>query len=287
MPELSILIKLSIVMPVYNESRTILQAIERVLAVDYPCPVELIVVDDGSVDRTPDLLEEFTERGLRLVRHPSNLGKGAAVRTGVSYATGTHLIILDADLEYSPADIPAILVPVLDGRADHVFGTRVFGMNTRFQSFRFAMGGRLLTLAANLLYDSCLTDMHSCVKLVPIEHFRALTLTENGFGLDTELTARLLRGGVRPFEIPVTYDGRSFEQGKKISWRDGARCLAILAKVRAERQPQILPARPEAAPAVFPVKVPACTWRVLAPVAPELPEAVIDGTSTGDVTVAI
>lgn len=175
MTSLPILTKLSIVMPVYNESRTILQDIERVLAVDYPCPVELVVVDDGSVDRTLDLLGEFTGRGLRLVRHHRNVGKGAAVRTGVSQATGTHLIILDADLEYSPADIPALLVPVLDGRADHVFGTRVFGMNTRFQSFRFAMGGRLLTLAANVLYDSCLTDTHSCVKLVPVEHFRALT----------------------------------------------------------------------------------------------------------------
>ncbi len=285
MSKLSILTKLSIVMPVYNERRTIVQAIERVLAVDYPCPVELVVVDDGSVDRTPDLLDEFTERGLRLVRHPTNLGKGAAVRTGVSQAAGTHLIILDADLEYSPADIPAMLVPVLEGRADHVFGTRVFGVNTRFQSFRFAMGGRLLTLVANVLYDSCLTDMHSCVKLVPVEHFRALTLTENGFGLDTELTARLLRGGVRPFEIPVTYDGRSFEQGKKISWRDGARCLAILAKVRVER-PQVLPARAETSPALFPVKVPVGAWRVSASVT-KLPAAVIDEIGTGDATVAI
>lgn len=287
MTSLPILTKLSIVMPVYNESRTILQAIERVLAVDYPCPVELVVVDDGSVDGTLDLLGEFTCRGLRLVRHHRNVGKGAAVRTGVSQATGTHLIILDGDLEYSPADIPALLVPVLDGRADHVFGTRVFGVNTRFQSFRFAMGGRLLTLAANVLYDSCLTDMHSCVKLVPVEHFRALTLTENGFGLDTELTARLLRGGVRPFEIPVSYDGRSFEQGKKISWRDGVRCLAILARVRAERRPQVLPARPEAAPVVLPVEVPVGVWRVLAPVTPEFPAAIIEETGTGDAAVAV
>lgn len=242
--------KLSIVMPVYNESKTIQAAVEQVLAVDYPCPVELVVVDDGSVDRTAELLAEFAERGVRLICHRRNRGKGAAVRTGVSQATGTHLIILDADLEYSPADIPAMLGPVLQGRADHVFGTRVFGMNTCFRSFRFALGGRLLTLAANVLYDSCLTDMHTCLKLVPLEHFRALTLVENGFGLDTELTARLLRSGVRPFEIPVTYTGRSIEQGKKITWGDGVRCLSILAKVRAQR-PQILPARPLPAPPAF------------------------------------
>lgn len=258
---LSIPTKLSIVMPVYNESKTIHAAIEQVFAVDYPCPVELVVVDDGSVDQTVELLAEFAERGVRLVRHRSNLGKGAAVRTGVSQATGTHLIILDADLEYSPADIPAMLGPVLQGRADHVFGTRVFGMNTCFRSFRFAMGGRLLTLVANVLYDSCLTDMHTCLKLVPLEHFRALTLVENGFGLDTELTARLLRAGVRPFEIPVTYAGRSVEQGKKISWRDGVRCVSLLAKVRAQRA-QVLPALRLPVPAAFPCVVRPNTWDV-------------------------
>jgi dolichol-phosphate hexosyltransferase len=234
------MVSLSIVMPVYNESRTISSAIERVLAVDYPCPVELIVIDDGSIDDTADILQELTEVGVRLVKHRRNLGKGAAVRSGVSEATGSHMIILDADLEYSPADIPAMLRPVLDGRAHHVFGTRVFGLNTRYRSFRFAMGGRALTLAANLLYDSCLTDMHTCLKLLPIADFRALRLSEDGFGLDTELTARLIRGGVRPFEVPVSYDGRSLDQGKKISWRDGVRCLSILTKVRAERHPQPL-----------------------------------------------
>jgi len=151
---------------------------------------------------------------------------------------------LDADLEYSPTDIPLMLEPVLDGRADHVFGTRVFGLNTRYPSFRFAMGGRALTFAANVLYDSCLTDMHTCLKLVPVEDFRVLTLTEDGFGLDTELTARLIRGGVRPYEVPVSYNGRTVADGKKIAWRDGVRCLSILAKVRAERQPQALATTP-------------------------------------------
>ena len=234
------MVKLSIVMPVYNESRTVSAAIERVLAVDYPCPVELIVVDDGSSDDTLAQLRRLAERGVRLVRHTRNRGKGAAVRTGVSVADGTHMIILDADLEYSPSDIPAMVTAVLDGHGDHVFGTRVFGFNTRYPSFRFAVGGRMLTFAANMLYDSCITDMHTCLKLLPVADFRALRLTENGFGLDTELTARLIRGGVRPFEVPVTYVGRTAAQGKKIGWRDGVRCLRILTRVRIEKYAQPL-----------------------------------------------
>lgn len=227
---------LSIVMPVYNEAATITRAIEAVLAVDYPCTVELIVVDDGSADATAKLLAPFESEGVTVIRHIQNLGKGAAVRTGVERASGTHLIILDADLEYSPSDIAAMLVPVIEGRADHVFGTRVFGLNTRFQSFRFAVGGRATTLAANLLYDSCLTDMHTCLKLLPVSDFRRMALAEDGFGLDTQLTARLLRAGVRPFEIPISYHGRSVADGKKIGWKDGIRCLQILMKVRMERR---------------------------------------------------
>lgn len=228
------MVKLSIVMPVYNESGTVRSAIERVLAVDYPCPVELVVVDDGSTDETTDILRELTGQGVRLVRHPYNRGKGAAVRSGVTEAVGSHMVILDADLEYSPDDIPAMLGPVLRGRSDHVFGTRLFGFNTRYRSFRFAMGGRALTLMANILYDSCLTDMHSCLKLLPITDFDALRLSEDGFGLDTEIVARLLRSGVRPFEVPVSYDGRSVQEGKKINWRDGIWCLSILIKVRVQ-----------------------------------------------------
>lgn len=234
------MVMLSIVMPVYNESGTVRSAIERVLKVDYPCPVELVVIDDGSTDGTAAILQELGGGGMRLVRHPRNLGKGAAVRSGVAEAAGSHMIILDADLEYSPEDIPTMLGPVLHGRADHVFGARVFGMNTRYRSFRFAMGGRALTLMANILYDSCLTDMHTCMKLLPVEDFQALHLSENGFGLDTEIAARLLRGGMRPFEVPVSYDGRSVAQGKKVSWRDGVRCLSILFKIRVQRQPEPL-----------------------------------------------
>ena len=172
-------------------------------------------MDDGSTDETRQLLRPFTDRGVKMVCHPANRGKGGAILSGVQRATGTHVIILDADLEYSPSDIPGLLLPVLNGVADHVFGTRIFGLNTRFPSYRFAIGGRFTTAVANLLFDSCLTDMHTCLKLVPLEHFRALTLSEKGFGLDTELTAKMLRAGVRPYEVPVSYYGRTSETGRR------------------------------------------------------------------------
>ncbi|WP_072805391.1 glycosyltransferase family 2 protein [Rhodococcoides yunnanense] len=235
------LVKLSIVMPVYNEERTIGLAIERVLAVEFDCAAEIIVVDDGSTDATPRMLGALARRGVVVITHSRNYGKGTAVVTGIRSATGSHLIILDADLEYAPADIPSLLAPVVEGRADHVFGVRVFGVNSRFPSLRYAYGGRATTLVANLLYDSCLTDMHTCLKLIPVSHFRALALHEGGFGLDTELTARLLRSGVRPFEVPVSYCGRSAREGKKITWRDGVHCLSVLFKVRIERHPIPLP----------------------------------------------
>lgn len=230
---------LSIIMPVYNESATIVRALERVLTVEYPCPMELIVVDDGSTDMTPQLLGPFTDRVVTTVTHSVNRGKGAAVRTGIQEATGTHVIILDADLEYSPSDIPAMLLPVLDGLADHVFGTRVFGFNTRFPSYRFAKGGRFTTAVANVLFDSCITDMHTCLKLIPLRDLRALMLSQTGFGLDTELTAKLLRAGVRPYEVPVTYYGRTFGEGKKITWRDGLECLRILMIARIRQADQL------------------------------------------------
>jgi dolichol-phosphate hexosyltransferase len=248
---------LSIVMPVYNEAATIDQAIGRVLAVEYPCAVELIVVDDGSSDDTARLLAAYPDRGVTVLRHPVNRGKGAAVRTGVEQASGTHVLILDADLEYTPADIPRLLMPVINGLADHVFGTRVFGLNTRFTSYKFAMGGRFTTTLANVLYDSCLTDMHTCLKLVPLDHFRALALSQDGFGLDTELTAMMLRAGVRPYEVPITYNGRTLDEGKKITWRDGWECVRILGTVKM-RRPVTLPSGPFEPPrVVVPMPAPA------------------------------
>jgi len=237
-------VSLSIVMPAHNEELTIEVAVRRLLSVALPCPVELIVVDDGSTDRTSAALRTFDDRRLRVQRHPINLGKGAAVLTGASRAAGTHLLIFDADLEYNPRDIPKLLEPVLAGDAQIVYGTRIFGMNTVYPSFRYALGNRMTTFAANVLFDSCLSDLHTCLKLVPLDIFRRLQLTETGFGLDTEITAELLRRGERPYEVAVSYSGRTRGDGKKIRWVDGVQCLSVLGRVRVRRGEPASPTAP-------------------------------------------
>jgi glycosyltransferase involved in cell wall biosynthesis len=220
-------------MPVYNEERTVAQAVTAVLSERYPCKTELVVVDDGSTDATPQILAARDgQPGLRLLRHPRNRGKGAALMTGAAVAAGTHIVPFDADLEYVPDDLSRMVQPVLAGRTAIVYGTRLFGVNTVYQSYRSAMGNRALTLAANVLFDAYVSDIHTCLKLIPLDLFRALDLHEQGFGLDTEMTAKLLRSGLRPFEVPVSYHSRSYPEGKKITWRDGVECLRILARVK-------------------------------------------------------
>ena len=249
-------VSLSFVMPVYNEAATVVEAVQQILRTPYPAPIELIVVDDGSTDTTLLELAVIDDDRVRVHRHPSNLGKGAAVRSGVSLATGTHVLPFDADLEYSPGDVPRLLEPVLAGRCDVVYGTRLFGLNTVYQSYRYAMGNRITTLVANVLFDSYLSDLHTCLKLVPRRLFESLPLRETGFGLDTEITASLLRRGVRPFEVPVSYHSRTHDEGKKISWRDGVACLRILGRVRMTRP---APDRPMTAPVPFAAPAPYAT----------------------------
>jgi dolichol-phosphate hexosyltransferase len=229
-------LKLSIVMAAYNEAETILEAIGEVLAVEYPCEMELIVVDDGSKDDTPALLAEVRDPRVTVLRHAINRGKGAAVMTAMAAATGTHMLPFDADLEYVPDDILRLLEPVLRGRCNVVYGVRLFGCNTVYRSFLYAAGNRTFTRVANLLFGACLSDLHTCLKLVPVDVLRSLRLTETGFGLDTEISASLLRCGIRPFEVPVSYFSRSHEEGKKISWRDAFACLRILLRIRARRR---------------------------------------------------
>jgi dolichol-phosphate hexosyltransferase len=225
-------VKLSILMAAYNEERTIAKAVHGILQASFPCEVELIVVDDGSADATPDQLKEIDDPRVIVHRHPKNQGKGASIMTAASLATGTHIIPFDADMEYAPEDIADMLVPVIKGRADVVYGARLFGCNTVYQSYRYAIGNKVLTHFANIIFNSYLTDLHTCLKLIPISMFRDLPLTETGFGLDTQVTAMLLRNGVRPFEVPVSYYSRSHEEGKKINWRDAVWCVWVLVRTR-------------------------------------------------------
>ena len=256
-------VKLSILMPAFNEQRTIAQAVAAVLRASYPCPFELIVVNDGSTDGTGEILRALRHPNAVVVNHHRNLGKGAALQSAAAIATGTHLVPFDADLEYDPADLTAVLAPVLQGRSDVVFGTRLFGANTRYQSYRHAVGNRALTFAANVLFDVCLSDLHTCLKLLPVDLFTRLALSEEGFGLDTEITAKLLKRGIRPFEVPISYHSRSLENGKKITWRDGLECLHVLVRVRFTAQQHAAPARAD-----DPLDALAASARVLEELAP-------------------
>jgi glycosyltransferase involved in cell wall biosynthesis len=229
-------LKVSILMCAFNEQQRITQAIREVLCTTYPCPIELIVIDDGSTDATALLAERINDPRLIVHRHSENRGKGAALRTASSLATGTYILPFDADLEYSPEDIPKLINPIIKRRCSVVYGARLFGFNTVYQSYRYALGNRFMTRMASVLFDANLSDLHTCLKLVPLALFRRLALRETRFGLDTELTATLLRLGIRPFEVPISYYSRSHAEGKKINWRDALACIAILFKVRVRRR---------------------------------------------------
>ena len=221
-------------MPVFNEERTVASAVKRVLDVDYPCPMELVVVDDGSRDRTAAALAGIGDARLVTGEHPLNRGKGAAVRTAAGLATGDYLVVCDADLEYAPEDIPKLIQPVLDGDATVVFGTRTFGSHASY-SYWYVLGNRGVTTACNVLFNCYLTDLETGFKLMPTALYRDLDIREPGFGMEAEIAAKLLRRGIRPYEIPVNYRARGRSEGKKITWRDGVEALWILGKIRASK----------------------------------------------------
>lgn len=227
-------VKLSVLMCAYNEEHTIVQAVGEVLGQQYPCDIELIVVDDGSTDATPTLLELIDDPRLTVHRHHENRGRGAALITAIAQASGTHILPFDADLEYSAEDILKIAEPVLKGRCDVVYGTRLFGYNTVYQSYRHALGNRMLTGTMNILFNSCLSDLHACLKLIPLGVVRDFNLRETGFGLDAELTAMLLRTGERPFEVPIAYYSSAHSHGRK-RWRELLSSLSVLWRVRLSR----------------------------------------------------
>jgi glycosyltransferase involved in cell wall biosynthesis len=222
--------QLTVVIPAYNEEDTILRVVERVRAV--PFSLQIIVVDDCSSDRTAELARGLEDVEFR--RHEVNQGKGAALRTGFALARGRVVVVQDADLEYDPADIPGLIAPILEGHADVVYGSRLIGGRPqRVHLFWHKVGNRALSLVTNVLYNTTLTDMETGYKAFTLEVLRAVEpLRESDFRLEPELTAKICRGGFRVYEVPIAYYGRSYAEGKKITWRDGFPALYALVKYR-------------------------------------------------------
>jgi glycosyltransferase involved in cell wall biosynthesis len=221
---------ISVVMPVYNERQTIDEIIDRVLAV--PLRIELIVVDDCSKDGTRERLQELAASGrFRLFLQPSNRGKGSALRRGFEEVKGDIVIIQDADLEYSPEEYPELIELICQGRADVVYGSRFLGRHRAFL-FTHYLGNVFLTFVANVLYNTMLTDMETCYKVMRVDVLKSFRLKSDSFGIEPEMTAKIFKRGYRVYEVPITYDGRNYDEGKKITWRDGIVALWVLLKYR-------------------------------------------------------
>ncbi len=239
---------LSVIMPVYNEIATIAEILQRVRSVPLQVEVgygprdgtvveferEVVIVDDGSTDGTREVLRSLEDalNDTVIIFHERNQGKGGAVRTGLQHASGDVMLIQDADLEYDPRDYPALLQPIVEGRAQVVYGSRFRGGPTKAMFFWHMLGNRFLTLVTNVLYNTILTDMETCYKVFTREVADQLHLKAPGWGFDPEITAQILKRGYRIYEIPISYTGREFEEGKKISWRDGLTVLWTLVKYR-------------------------------------------------------
>ena len=225
--------KLSVVVPVYNERNTLVEVLRRMRAVELPDGVEreIIVVDDGSDDGTRDVLKQLGDSTVRVVLHDVNRGKGAALRTGFAHATGEYVLVQDADLEYDPEDWPKLLNPVLRGRARVVYGSRFSGERRNMLLLHW-IGNRFLSMTTNVLYNTTLSDMETCYKLIDRELIEGLKLRSDRFDIEPEITAKVLKRGIRIYEVPISYLGREFDEGKKITWRDGFSALFALVKYR-------------------------------------------------------
>jgi glycosyltransferase involved in cell wall biosynthesis len=224
---------LSVVIPVFNEASTIHEILKQIRAVELPNPRELIVVDDCSSDGTREHLaeESAAHPETRVFHHPKNMGKGAAVRTGLTHVTGDIIIIQDADLEYDPRDYERLIRPIEEGRTKVVYGSRFLGEH-KAMYFWHALGNKVLTLTTNVMFDTTLTDMETCYKVFTADVARSITLKSDRWGFDPEITAKILKRGNRIYEVPIAYNGREFWEGKKISWKDGFTVMAALLRYR-------------------------------------------------------
>jgi glycosyltransferase involved in cell wall biosynthesis len=248
-------VKLSLVIPVYNELPTLREIVSRIAAVDLD--KELVIVDDASTDGGRELLSQLRDQGLerwlsthpkqrprrganevKVLLQPQNMGKGAALRAGFAAATGDIVVIQDADLEYDPQDLPRVIEPIVDGIADVTFGSRFIGTPRRALFFWHQMLNNALTLVSNMFNDLNITDMETCYKAFRSEVIKAITVEENRFGIEPELTAKVAKMRLRIYEVPVSYHGRTYDEGKKIGWKDGVRALYCIVKYGIRRPPR-------------------------------------------------
>ena len=222
---------LTVIMPVFNERTTVAEVIRRMRAVELPMTLQVIVVDDCSGDGSDKVLRAIEDSTVRVIRHERNQGKGAAIRTGLAQVRGDLVLVQDADLEYDPNDWPRLLDPILSGKARVVYGSRFTGERKNMLPLHW-FGNRILSLVTNLLYSSTLSDMETCYKLFDSQVLEGITVTSNRFEFEPEITAKVLKRGHRIYEVPISYAGREYHEGKKITWRDGFGALFTLIKFR-------------------------------------------------------